>query len=465
MFPKDDEELMERFRFNDERHGLLQKGSFTPTQILALGFIGLIILGALILTLPYATTDGQGTSWINALFTATSAVCVTGLVVVDTGTYYSTFGQLVILTLIEIGGLGFMTFATLFAIIMGRKITLKERILLQEALNQVSMEGIVRLTKYVIQLAFAIQGLGAILLTLRWHGILGWERAAYFGVFHSISAFNNAGFDLFGEAGSLTPFVSDIATNIIIMSLIIIGGLGFIVLSEIYQERGRKFHLHSKIVLKSTLYFIIIGTIIVFITEFNNPKTMGSFDSLSKLLASLFQSVTTRTAGFNTVSIGELRDTTLLFMMVFMFIGASPGSTGGGIKTTTFISVVLAVIASFKGKNEVIVRERTIPRDQVQKALAITMTGMLLIVLITALLSLTENADFLTVLFETTSAFGTVGLSMGLTPYLTPIGKGAIMFTMYVGRLGPLTLAFALGRKKKMAVVHLKYPEERILIG
>lgn len=437
----------------------------SPPRILALGFIGIILLGAILLTLPYATMDSKGLSFLDALFTSTSAVCVTGLVVVDTGTHFTFLGQIVILLLIQIGGLGFMTFATLFAIILGRKITLKERLLLQEALNQVTIEGIVRLAKYVVQITFAIQAAGALILTLRWAGDMGWGRSLYFGIFHAISAFNNAGFDLFGEFASLTgDYQGDVITNITMMLLIIIGGLGFAVLSDLYVHRGHKLTLHSRVVLHSTVILILVGAVVIFVLELTNPRTMAGYDSTTKFLSAFFQSITPRTAGFSTINTAYLRDTTQLFIIILMFIGASPGSTGGGIKTTTFVSILFATISTLKGHCQVSLKERTLAKDVVTKAFTIMILAVLLILVITSILTLTEEADFLTLLFEATSAFGTVGLSLGITPQLSQIGRVAIIITMFCGRVGPLTLAYALN-KKKTALGTMKYPEERILIG
>lgn len=416
--------------------------------------------------MPKATVDGQGLSFLNALFTATSAVAVTGLVVVDTGTTFTFFGQIVILSLIQIGGLGFMTFATLFAILLGKKVTLKERLLLQETLNQVSIAGVVRLAKYIIMVTFAIEVIGALILAIRWSFDMSWQKALYYGIFHSISSFNNAGFDLFGNFSSITRYVSDPVVNLTVMLLIILGGLGFTVLSDLYLHRGKKLMLHSKIVISFSLGLILFGAVAIFAIEFTNPKTLAPLDSMGKVLGALFQSVTPRTAGFNTLNIGDLRSTTLLLMIILMFIGASPGSTGGGIKTTSFASVWLYALSLFRGEDHVRYRERTIPKDTIQKAVAVVFLAALLVLTVTALLTLTENADFLALLFEATSAFGTVGLTMGITPGLTDIGKLAIIFTMFTGRVGPLTLVFALSQKRNTnSKNHIKYPEEKIMIG
>ncbi|AHF06340.1 TrkH family potassium uptake protein [Desulfitobacterium metallireducens] len=440
--------------------------NLTPPRVLVIGFAIVILLGALILTLPVATVDGQGLKFLNALFTATSAVCVTGLIVVDTGTTFTLFGQLVILSLIQIGGLGFMTFATFFAIILGRKVTLKERLLLQEALNQVSLEGVVRLAKYVLQVTFAIEAAGALILAVRWSFDMSWTKAIYYGIFHAVSSFNNAGFDLFGEYSSITRYVGDPIVNITIMLLIIFGGLGFTVLSDLYMHKGKKMMLHTKMVLSMTGILIFAGAILIFLIEFSNPKTLGSLDPMAKILSSLFQSVTARTAGYNTLDMTGLRSTTLLIMIILMFIGASPGSTGGGIKTTTFASVSLYVFSLFRGESFVTFKERSIATDVIQKAVAVVIMALVLVLVVTGVLTLTEKADFLTLLFETTSAFATVGLTVGLTPTLTNMGKLMIIFTMFAGRVGPLTLVFALSHKRNgPQQKHIKYPEEKIMIG
>ena len=436
----------------------------TPSRVLVLGFAVVILFGALLLTLPQATQDGLGLPFLNAAFTATSAVCVTGLVVVDTATTFTLFGQWVILLLIQVGGLGFMTFATMFAMILRKRITFKERLLLQEALNQISVEGVVRLTKSVLQISFAIEAIGALILTLRWYSDFGWSKALYYGVFHSISAFNNAGFDLFGNFSSLTAYVGDPFVNITIMLLIICGGLGFIVLVDLLAPR-KKFRLHTKIVLQVSGALILLGAVVIFLMEFTNPKTLGPLPLGTKVLAAFFQSVSPRTAGYNTINLAGMYDTTLLSMIVLMFIGASPGSTGGGIKTTTFISIVLSVLSTYRSDPHVVLEGRTLPKDVIAKAWAITTSAAFLVFIIISILSLTEKADLLTVLFEVTSAFGTVGLSLGITPNLSNVGKMAIILTMFIGRVGPLTLAFVLSQKKNKKAAHIKYPDERIMIG
>lgn len=454
--------MNDKFKLNSNKNLTKEMRRFSPPQILAIGFISVILCGTLLLTLPISTVVGKGLPFIDALFTATSAVCVTGLVVVDTGTVFSIFGQSVILLLIQIGGLGFMTFATFFAILLGKKINLKERMLLQEAYNQSTLEGIVRLAKYIFLVAFSIEGLAIIILTIRWSFDLKFGKALYYALFHTVSAFNNAGFDLFGN--SLVRFQNDIVINLTIMILIVLGGIGFSVILDIYTNHAKRISLHSWIVIRATGVLIVAGAIIFFLLEFNNPETIGNLGVQGKFLSSLFQSITPRTAGFNTVDISALRDTTKLWLIVLMFIGASPGSTGGGIKTTTFVTLMLSIYCMLRNKCQITVHERSISKDILQKAVAIFTLAIMWIIFVTGLLTITEQADFITLLFETVSAFGTVGLSLGITSSLSFMGKLLIILTMFIGRVGLLTIAFAIGQGSNIGN-QAKYPESKIIVG
>lgn len=436
----------------------------TPPQILVLGFAVLILAGTLLLMLPVASAAGQSLGFVDALFTATSATCVTGLVVVDTGTYFSLFGKTVILVLIQIGGLGFMTMATLFALVFKKRISLRDRLILQEAMNQSTMEGIVRLIRRVLLYSLIIEGVGAILLTARWAADMALPKALYFGIFHAVSMFNNAGFDIFGDFRSLTQYTGDPVVNITVMLLIVTGGLGFLVLTELAEyPRKRRFSLHSKVVLSMTSVLIVLGAAVFFIFEYTNKQTLGPLDLGDKLWAALFQSVTPRTAGANTVDIAGMRQASQMFMIILMFIGASPGSTGGGIKTTTFTLMVGAVIAMLRGREDIVLFRYRVAQERIFKALTITLLALLFIVSITMVLSTLEDRSFLMILFETTSAFATVGLSMGLTPELSDLGKVLICLAMFAGRLGLLTLAYALGPKQGKPLY--KYPEGKMIIG
>ncbi|EFM09994.1 potassium uptake protein, TrkH family [Paenibacillus curdlanolyticus YK9] len=437
---------------------------WSPPRILVTGFALIILLGAVLLSLPISNTSGESLRFIDALFTATSATCVTGLVVVDTGLDFTVFGQIVIIALIQVGGLGFMTMATLIALVLRKRISLKERLILQEAMNQSSMEGIVRLIRKVIIYSLAIEATAAVLFTSRFVFDMPVGKAIYFGVWHAISMFNNAGFDLFGEYRSLTMYVNDPIVNFTAMGLIILGGLGFIVMSDLIEYRtNKRLSLHSKVVLTMTGILLAVGAIVIFIFEFSNPKTLGSLGWDGKIWASLFQSVTPRTAGANTIDIGAMRQASIFFMVILMFIGASPGSTGGGIKTTTFMTLVGAVIAMIRGKEDIVLFRFRLARERIFKALTITLLSLALVIGVTMLLSTTEDRDFLRILFETTSAFGTVGLTTGITTTLTDFGKIILSLTMFAGRLGPLTLAYALGPRAEKELY--RHPEGKIIIG
>ncbi|ETT63855.1 MULTISPECIES: TrkH family potassium uptake protein [Paenibacillus] len=436
----------------------------SPPQILVLGFASIILIGALLLMLPISSTSGNSVEFIDALFTSTSATCVTGLVVLDTGTSFTIFGKTVIMILIQIGGLGFMTMATLFSLVLKRKISLRDRLILQEAMNQGSMEGIVRLIRRVLIYSLVIEGCAALLLSIRWAFDMPLGKAIYFGVFHAVSMFNNAGFDIFGDFRSLTDYVYDPLVNIIVMFLIVSGGIGFIVMSDLVEFRvTRRLSLHSKVVLSTSTGLILIGALVIFIFEFTNTRTLGSLNFGGKILSAFFQSVSPRTAGANTVDIAGLRQATQFFIVILMFIGASPGSTGGGIKTTTFTMMIGAVIAMLRGREDVVLFRYRLAQERIYKALTITLLALLLIASVSMILSTTEDSNFLAILFETTSAFATVGLTMGLTPELSAIGKILLCLTMFAGRLGPLTLAYALGPKQGKPLY--KYPEGKIIIG
>lgn len=357
-----------------------------------------------------------------------------------------------------------MTMATLFSLVLKRKISLRDRLILQEAMNQNTMEGIVRLIRKVLIFSLVIEGCGAVLFAIRWSFDMPVGRAVYFGIFHGVSMFNNAGFDLFGHFNSLTGYVYDPLVNIVVMFLIVSGGIGFIVMSDLVDYRHkRKLSLHTKIVLSMTGALILVGAIVIFVFEFTNPKTLGSLNWGGKILASFFQSVSPRTAGANTLDLASMRQASQFFMVILMFIGASPGSTGGGIKTTTFTILVGAVIAMIRGRDDIVLYRYRLAQDRIFKALTITFLALFLVVGVSMVLSTTEDSNFLTILYETTSAFGTVGLSLGLTQHLTLVGKILICLTMFAGRLGPLTLAYALGPKKGKELY--RHPEGKIIIG
>ncbi|HET7627780.1 MAG TPA: TrkH family potassium uptake protein [Bacillales bacterium] len=435
------------------------KSTLNPPQMLIIGFVCLIIVGTLLLKLPISTTSPI--SWLTALFTATSATTVTGLIVVDTPTAFTMFGKIVILTLIQVGGLGIMTFAILIFLVMGKKISIKQRLLVQNALNQNTLGGIIKLAKNLLIFSLLIELVVAFLLALYWGPKIGWQKGIFFSIFHTVSAFNNAGFSLWSD--NLSRWVGDPIVNLLITFLIIIGGLGFTVLVNLWTARHvRELTLHTKFMLVGTLALNVFGFLMVLSLEFNNPGTIGHLPLGQKLWASYFQGVIPRTAGFNTVPIGHLRDATLFILILLMFIGAGSTSTGGGIKVTTFIALLLTIVKILKGEQDAVAFGRTIKDSIFIRAFALVVASLTSIFTAIFILTLTEKASFLSIAFEVVSAFGTVGLSTGLTPHLSVIGKLVIISMMFIGKLGPLTLVFSVGAPE---IRNIRYPEGRLFIG
>jgi trk system potassium uptake protein len=436
----------------------------SPVQLIALYFIAAIVLGGCLLWLPMSHAQGHQVSFLDALFTSASAVCVTGLTVVDTGSTYSLFGQIVIMFLIQAGGLGIITLGTLVAFASGRRVGFRERMNLQAQLNTLQVGGVVRLIQRIAYLVLGLELLAAFILWTRFAPLEGLWRGAYYALFHSVSAFNNAGFGLYPD--SLVRFVTDPVVNIVIMLLIILGGLGFIVemnLVEHYRKRRKiPLTLHSKVVLVMTLALIVVGFIIYLILEWQH--TLAPLGFAQKMLASLFLSVTPRTAGFNSVDYAQMHDSSLLFTMLLMFIGASPGSTGGGIKTVTFFLLVAGIWAVSRGHSDVSFFKRRIELMTIIKASVISILAMLLVGASLTLLTITDtDKTTLQLAFETISAFGTVGLSTGITSDMSNLGKIILMLLMYLGRIGPLTFTVALIERQKDS--HIRYPEEDVIIG
>lgn len=434
-----------------------------PARFIILTFLLIIIIGGILLSLPISSKSGKFTNPIDALFTANSATCVTGLVVVDTGTHYTFFGQIVILILIQIGGLSYMTIFTFLALLLGRKIPLLDRIILKESINFFSVGGIIKLARRILFIVLIFEGVGAIILAsvfVKDYGIL---TGLFYGIFHSVSAFCNAGFDLLGNFISLTNYKGDILLNITFILLIITGGIGFGVISEIIDfHKSKKLSLHTKLVLTVTAILIISGTILIFLFERNNLSTLKPLTIKEKILTSIFQAVTPRTAGFNTINIGYLNLSTLILLILFMFIGASPGGTGGGIKTSTFAIILMNIKNTIKGREGVTIYDRCVDSSTVKKSYLIFTASIFLIFLSTFLLSITEKFGLINILFEVTSAFGTVGLSTGITPYLSPFGKIIIMFTMFAGRVGILSILTSISVKKPQRTY---LPEDKVMVG
>ena len=440
-----------------------------PVQSVAISFAGVILIGALLLTLPIASKSGIGQSFLTALFTATSATCVTGLVVVDTFTTWTLFGQLVILILIQIGGLGFMIAATSLSLVLGRRISLQERLVLAESINKDDLQGVVSLTRKIILGTFLIEGVGTVLLSIRFVPLLGWADGIFAGIFHSVSAFCNAGFDIFGRFGkfcNLSPFAEDPLVSLVIMGLIVTGGLGFAVLNDVFNFKPfSRLRLHTKIVLVTTAVLLFGGFLGFYFVEFNNPGTLGHLSPGGKVLAAMFMSVTPRTAGFNTVDTGAMHSSSIFLTIFLMFVGGSPGSTAGGIKTTTLAVMVMTAISVARGKENTEVFQRKLPASILKKAFVLAFIGLSEISIVTMVLVMTDRVNLTQALFETVSAFGTVGLTLGITPQLGPVSRMALIITMYFGRVGLLSIIAAFSRRPERKKPVFSYPEEKIAIG
>jgi len=441
---------------------------FSPARIFVLSFAGVILIGGILLWFPFSATKGP-LRFIDALFTSTSAVCVTGLVVVNTGKDLSMMGQGITLLLIQIGGLGIITFSTVFFVLMGRGISFKGREIVQTTFLHTPTKNIFVILKSVLWFTFIAEALGTLFLFIRFSFELPVGEAFYRALYHAISAFNNAGFSLFSD--SLIGYQGDLIVNLTVMGLIVHGGIGFVVQYEVLSRiRGlqKRLSIHTRIAIITTVVLMLSGAILFFIFERNH--IIQDVPVLNKILASLFQSVTPRTAGFNTVDIGALTNATILLMLVLMFIGASPGSTGGGVKTTSAALLFLMIWNRLKGNEDVNVFNRTIPREIVSRSISIIFASAFSIAIITSVLLIaggghpTESRHFFVeYLFETVSAFGTVGLSMGATSKLSDIQKMALILMMFVGRVGPLTLAFSLSRS--IGRKGLTYAEEGVMVG
>jgi trk system potassium uptake protein len=436
-----------------------------PGVTIGASFFVVIVIGALMLMLPAATVDGNGASLVDAFFTSTSALCVTGLIVQDTPVYFSRFGHVVILVLMQLGGLGIMTSYAFFSIAIGKRILISQQVTMKEVLDT-GYGDVKKTVLFIIILTFVIEAIGAAVLAIHWSNE-PFDDYIFYSVFHSVSAFCNAGFSLFSN--SLINYSGDIVVNVTIGLLIVSGGLGFVVLSNLFgyfslfpkNDKKRRINLHTKIVLTMTGILIIVGAILFYIFECKN--SLDLFSIKDKIFASFFQSITTRTAGFSTVDIGSLTTPTFLYFIFFMFIGGASGSTAGGIKVGTFFVIIAVVYNMFRGREDVEVYKRTIHRRTVQKAVSIATISLLTVLIFCLILLYTEEASFKAVIFEAFSAFGTVGLSTGLSPDLTVIGKVVISILIFIGRIGPLTLALVVGREIAGRKIH--FPEERIVVG
>ena len=438
-------------------------------QIVLLSFLAAILCATLLLSLPIATRDGESPALIDSLFTATSATCVTGLIVKDTGSFFSPFGQFIILLLIQLGGLGIMTFSTLFTIILGRKLSMSQNLAIKGALGYSKIGGLKDLVKYIVLITFIIEFIGAALLYLRWSRITQWPDIMVLkrAVFHSVSAFCNAGFSLFSN--SLSNWRADTPIMFIVSFLIIFGGLGFIVILNIPRLKNyKRLNLQTKVVLAATIFLLLIGMVGVFLLE--NNYALKNMPAKEKLLSCFFTTVTSRTAGFNVLPTGTLQAATKFLLMILVFIGASPGSTGGGIKTVTAVVLLVGFFSMLKGRDRIFLFKRTIERDVFRRTVVVFALAIILIFMSTLLLTVTERAlsgnsgYFLNLFFETTSAFGTCGLTTGVTGSLSTLGKLIIIITMFLGRVGPLTAVLAIAIRQEQRIDY-RYPEEKIMVG
>lgn len=442
--------------------------AMSPTRVVAVAFALIILTGGLLLTLPVAARDGQSHGFLTGLFTATSATCVTGLVLGDTWTLWSGFGQTVILCLIEIGGLGFMSVASTIIFLLRRKLGLRHRMVMAQSLSVSDMASVVRLQKWAILGSIAIQLTGALILTLRFLPDFGLEQAAIWGIFHAVSAFCNAGFDIFGKIApnaSVIIFNNDPVVCITIMALIVVGGLGFIVWEELVRVRNfRKFSVYTRMVLIGTAFLILSGAFFIGWMEWDNPATLGNMDPWQRVLNSFFQSVTARTAGFASVDQAALTDGAKATTVLLMFVGGASGSTAGGAKVVTMMVLFLFFYTKARGRHTVCIFRRTIPDDKVIDAL--TITGLMLMMGVLGAIFISEacSVSFTDALFETVSALGTVGLTAGVTTKLTVLCQIMIIIFMYFGRVGILTisLGFLLSNK---AEDRIQYAQTNLLIG
>lgn len=436
----------------------------SPSRKLILGFLLAIVFGTILLMMPFSLKDGEHISFLTSLFTIVSAICVTGLTVVDVSKTFSPIGDAIIIFFIQLGGLGVMTFSSILFLVMGKRMTFHEQELLREERNASSDGEIVDFIKKLLFVVFVIESIGAIILFTEFIKEMPTKQAIWYGIFHSISAFCNAGFSLFSEG--LERYKDNVTINLTIGYLITFGGIGFAVITSVVtvvRKRIDRFNLTSKVAILISLLLTVGGMILFFLLEYSNPDTLGNLNFFEKLLASYFQSVTLRTAGFNTIPLGHLRESTIFISCILMFIGASPGSTGGGIKTTTFGVIMFYVIGIAKGKQNVEIFNRRLDWEILNRALAILVLAITYVSFVIVCMLIAEDFPMEKIVFEVISAFGTVGLTLGITPSLTVFSKLLIIVTMFVGRLGPLTFALAIGDSKKK--IKSKYPKENILVG
>ncbi len=439
-----------------------------PARTIVLSFLAVILIGTVLLCMPFSSASGTFTDPITSMFTATTSTCVTGLVLVDTGSYWSTLGQIIILALIQIGGLGLVTLTTFFVVILRQRIGLGNLTLAQSSTGSQSLKDLRSLVKIIVVSTLIIELIGAALLSIRFIPQMGIKQGIKLSVFTAVSAYCNAGIDIFdGEFTSLTAYSGDVLVNCVIMALIVIGGLGFLVFQDILLYRRRKkLMLHTRVVAVYTALLILIGAVVYFSFEYTNPNTFGKLSLGEKVLASFFQSVTTRTAGFNTVDFGAMRDPTKLFTCLLMFIGASPGSTGGGVKVTTFVVILMTVVAAFCNRRDTVVLKRKVDYGVVYKSLALVAVGIIVCIFTSAVIII-ECPDVSTIdaIFEAVSAFGTAGVTAGATAKLGIVSKIVVIFTMFIGRVGSFSIFMAMTLKENEKGDRNVLPNGEIMVG
>lgn len=441
----------------------------SPAQVLVLWFAGMVGLGTIALSLPFAAAPDHTIGGVDAFFMAASAVCVTGLTVKDLATDLSLTGQLIMLGLVQLGGLGYMVASAVIVVLLGKKIGIKQRLVMQEAMNVLSLEGLIHLLRRILLVTVVIEGIGAAILAVRFAADAPWPRAVYLGIFHAVSAFNNAGFSLFPN---FIAYQRDLTVNLVLTTLVILGGLGFIVYRDLRRYlAGETFRLtvHTWMVLTVTVALTILGTLVFWALEASNAKTIGELGLTDQVLVSYFHSVAARSVGMNTVDLGAAGGAALYLLILLMIVGASPGGTGGGIKTSTFGTMLFGLWAGIRGKSDVTAFHRRLPQETVIRAFSVALLAFGLTTGMTLVLQVSEGKDFLRTLFEVASAFGTVGLSTGdggglsFSALFSDFGKLAVVLTMMIGRIGPLTVGVALIRTDEHR--RFRFPPERVLIG
>jgi trk system potassium uptake protein len=443
----------------------------TVSRSICLGFLAVILMGTLLLMMPFSTSSGQWNDPIVALFTSTSAVCVTGHIVVDTATYFSRIGQFIVMLLIQVGGLGYMTVTTFLLLLLGRRFGLKDKIAIQQSLDRRALQGSTQVLKSIVATTLIFELTGAFILLSVFVPALGWPKGLWFALFHSVSAWNNAGFSLFSD--NLLLYQGSFIVNAVITGLIIFGGIGYETILEFYlmgrdrltrQKKRTARSLNFQVAVSTTLFLLIGGTLAIWAIEVGNPQTLGALSWPQQILAAWFQAVTSRTAGFNTIDISKMTTAGLFVTIALMLIGGSPGGTAGGIKTTTARVMASCTYAILQGKESVVIYRRQVPNSLLLKAIAVTFGSIMTVLVATIAISIVEpKLDFIRILFEVVSAFATVGLSTGITAGLTPFSKLVLVATMYIGRVGILLLISALlGDPQPSAI---RYPEESLLVG